>query len=51
MNFDGLISFLGHSNWGFVVLWLVLLGIAFAACFSENTVPSTSHHPANRTRR
>jgi hypothetical protein len=42
MNFDSAISFLSHSNWGFLALWLVLLAIAFTASFPERT--STASH-------
>lgn len=47
MNFDGAISFLSHSNWGFLVLWLLLLAVAFTASFPERSVPSASpgRHP------
>lgn len=48
MNVDSAISFLSHSNWGFLALWLVLLAVAFTACFSE---PSPSRErPTNRPR-
>jgi cytochrome bd-type quinol oxidase subunit 2 len=40
MNFDSAISFLGHSNWGFLAVWLVLLAVAFTASFPERTAPS-----------
>ncbi len=48
MNFDAAISFLSHSNWGFIALWIVLLGGAFGACFSENL---TQHVNRGRSRR
>jgi hypothetical protein len=44
MNFDSAISFLSHSNWGFLALWLVLLAIAFTASFpAEKTSTSVPH--------
>ncbi|HKW19390.1 MAG TPA: hypothetical protein VJO35_17910 [Terriglobales bacterium] len=48
MNFDAAISFLGHSDWGFLALCLVLLAVAFAACFSEPT--STHQSRTDRSR-
>jgi len=42
MNFESAISFLSHSNWGFLGLWLVLLAVAFTASFPERSVPSAS---------
>jgi len=51
MSFDNVISILSHSNWGFLALWIVLLGIAFVACFSEGSAPSTQRHSTNRSRR
>jgi hypothetical protein len=44
MNFDSAISFLSHSNWGFLALWLVLLAVAFTACFPERSAPSASQN-------
>jgi hypothetical protein len=43
MNFDSVISFLSHSNWGFLALWLVLLAVAFTASFPERTSTPVSH--------
>jgi hypothetical protein len=51
MSFDTAISLLSHSNWGFLVLWVVLLGIAFVACFSETSAASAERPRANRSRR
>ena len=48
MNFDAAISFLSHSNWGFLALWLVLLAVAFGSCFSESS--AGRQHPTNRPR-
>lgn len=48
MNFDAAISFLGHSDWGFLALWLVLLAVAFAACFSEPS--ATGQNRTDRSR-
>jgi hypothetical protein len=48
MNFDSAISFLSHSNWGFLALWLVLLAVAFTASFPERTSTSTSHGNGKR---
>jgi hypothetical protein len=44
---DSAISFLSHSNWGFLALWLLLLGAAFTASFPERSTPSASqgHRP------
>jgi hypothetical protein len=42
MNFDSAISFLSHSNWGFLGLWLLLLGLAYGATFRDGPVPSAS---------
>jgi hypothetical protein len=50
MNFDSAISFLSKSNWGFLTLWLVLLVIACAACFRENSAASTGGQRTNRSR-
>lgn len=50
MNFDTAISFLSHSNWGFLVLWIVFLGIAFAACFPEKSVSSAQEGRTDRRR-
>ena len=48
MNFDSAISFLSHSNWGFLAVWLVLLAVAFTASFPERTTrgrgPEARHH-------
>jgi hypothetical protein len=42
MNFESAISFLSHSNWGFLALWLLLLAIAFTASFPERSASSAS---------
>jgi hypothetical protein len=43
MNFDNAISLLGHSNWGFLAVWLLLLAVAFRASFPEKTTPAQGH--------
>jgi membrane-associated PAP2 superfamily phosphatase len=48
MDFDSAISFLSHSNWGFLAVWLVLLAVAFTASFPERTTPSQGHGPEGR---
>jgi len=39
MNVDGLVRFLGRSNWIFLAGWILLLGAAFAVSFPERRVP------------
>jgi membrane-associated PAP2 superfamily phosphatase len=48
MNFDTAISFLSHSNWGFLAVWLVLLAIAFTSSFPERTIPPQRQGPEAR---
>jgi membrane-associated PAP2 superfamily phosphatase len=48
MDFDSAISFLSHSDWGFLAVWLVLLAVAFTASFSEKTTPSQGRGPEVR---
>lgn len=48
MNFDRAISFLSHSNWGFLALWLVLLALAFTASFPEKSGSSASRGHSRR---
>jgi uncharacterized BrkB/YihY/UPF0761 family membrane protein len=40
MNVDGLVTFLDHSSWIFLVGWILLLGAAFAVSFPERSVPA-----------
>jgi hypothetical protein len=49
MNFDRAISLLSHSSWGFLALWIVLLGAAFGACFSENVAYITERRHSKRS--
>ena len=42
MNVDSAISFLSHSNWGFLAVWLLLLALAYGATFREGPVSSAS---------
>jgi cytochrome bd-type quinol oxidase subunit 2 len=50
MDFDAAISFLSHSNWGFLAVWLVLLAVAFTASFPERTSTSASPSHGNSRR-
>lgn len=51
MSFDKAISLLGHSNWGFLALWIVLLGVAVVGCFSDVSAASAQGRGTNRSRR
>jgi hypothetical protein len=45
MDFDSAISFVTHSNWGFLAVWLLLLALAYGATFREESIPSQSRRP------
>lgn len=54
MSIEPLISFLVQSNWVFLAGWILLLGTAFAACFSEQPLriqPRKRHSTDAHSRR